>query len=353
MRRAPWVALAAVLTVPAAAGAQEQDPGAAGCGGKRCLIVESEPALGDEAERVVDTLGLRLARYGLFVMKSAPGEIRPPDAAGKEAQAADRLLWIVHLRVLSPELALVAVDNTVGRENDDLVREVRRERDPAGTAWTMALMIEEAILPYLEPADPGATLGAGLSIIEPSVVGGVKKEKEKDRSSYPVLRCVGLSLAVFRLLSTEEFVLGPRLELEGTLHSRVIAAVNASWAGWGTFDRDGIDGSVSYLPLGVTIGVLALASKWVDLAVTAGASVGFSIYRTSGFGQDRTDVLFNPQVIGKAVAVLHVYGPWAVAVDGGVAVVLDRDVLRNRGKTVYRQDRVLPFADIGIQYYFN
>jgi hypothetical protein len=344
-RLTPWLALAAAaVTVPAAVGAQERDRDAAACGGRGCLVVESDPSLENEAALVIDTLRLRLARHELSVVEGA---------AGEEPRTSSRPLWIVHLRALSPELALVAVDNVEGRGNDDLVREVRRERDAAGTAWTMALMVEEAVLPYLEPADPGAPLGAGLSIIEPAVVGGVKKEKPEDRSAYPALRCAGLSMAVTRLGATDEFVLGPRLLLEGLLYHRVIAAFNVSWAGWGTFSGNGIDGSISYLPIDVAIGVLALESEWVDLAVTAGVSVGFSFYRTSGFGEDRTDALFDPQVLGKAIVVFHLYGPWAVDVDGGAAVVLDRDVLRNRGRTVYTQDRVLPFADIGIQYYFN
>lgn len=325
------------------------------CGGRACVVIEHEPALDGEAGALLEALGLRMAKHGVRVELAGPGfEPEPFDSEhrGPPAEQKQALLWVVHLRELSSELVLVAVDNFSTEGEDDLVRELRRGETAEATAWTLALMIEEAVLPYVEGGGNQAPLGAGLAIIEPPVVGGTKKDEEEGAHTGPTLRLVSLALSVFRISHADDFIAGPRASLEGALDKSVVAAIGIGWVGWAEFSAHGVGGSTSLLPIDVTFGYVFMPEQVVELTVSAGFSVGFSIFRASHDSHNITEVLFDPLGQVALRAVFRVFGPLALYVDGGAAVVFVQDVLRDGSNTIYRQDRVMPFFDVGVQFWF-
>jgi hypothetical protein len=287
------------------------------------------------------------------MLGAASAEGEPPASASREGGDGQRLLWVVHLRQLSQGLILVAVDNLAAASDDDVVRELTRGETSSATAWTMALMIEEVVLPYLEGEGDQQALGAGLAIIEPPVVGGIKKPEPVEQEQLPAMRFLGLGLAVYRVGATDDFIAGPRLLVEGAFARRLVASLGAAWAGWGEFTRRDVDGSTSLLPLDVMLGFLILPGRVVELSVHAGFSVGFALYRTTRENEHRVDALFDPLGQLAVRAIFHIYGPWALYVDGGAAFVFVRDVLKNNGQEIYSQDWVLPYFSLGFQFWME
>jgi hypothetical protein len=345
--------VASAVTAPAHADANERTP--ASCGGRACIVIEYEPALSGEAGALVEALGLRMAKHGVSVELGPdnPSEEAEPAGAGAKPDAKQGLLWVVHLRELSSELVLLAVDNFSTEGEDDLVRELRRGDSAEATAWTLALMIEETVMPYVDSGGDQAPLGAGLAIIEPPVVGGTKKDDETGNRPGPTLRFVSLALAVYRLSQADDFIAGPRASLEGLLAGNVVASLGIGWVGWAEFSAHGIGGSTALLPVDVMFGYVFMPEQVVELTASAGFSVGFSIFRASSQESKHiTEVLFDPLGQVSLRAVFRVYGPLALFVDGGAAFVFVQDVLRDASHTIYRQDWVMPFFDIGVQFWF-
>ena len=323
------------------------------CPVDRCLIVEYEESLAGEASSLVDALAIRLARYNMTVRIGA-GATDPKTAVdeAKENEAArdaeKQWFWVVHLRQLSGGFILLAVDNLATSKGDDVVREIRRADSIGSTAWTMAIVVEEAVTPYLEKG-AGAALGAGLAIIEPPAVGGVKKEHPVEETEYPFVRSLGLALTMYAVLETGDFIAGPRFTLEGAFSKRVTTSVSMAWAGWSDFHARDVDGSQSLVPIDILFGYAILPGRMVELAILAGVSVGFAVYKTSGPQRDRLDLLFEPSGQALMRAVFHIYGPWTIYADGGVTLPFVRDVLKNQNQTVYERGWIVPVFDIGIQ----
>ncbi len=323
------------------------------CPVDRCLIVEYEESLAGEAATLVDALAIRLARYDMTVRIGA-GATDPEitlDEMEKDGSARDvekQWFWVVHLRQLSGEFILLAVDNRATSKGDDVVREIRRAESIGSTAWTMAIVVEEAVTPYLEKG-AAAALGAGLAIIEPPAVGGVKKEHPIEETEYPYMRSLGLALTMYTVLETGDFIAGPRFMLEGAFSNRVTASVSIAWAGWSDFHAHDVDGSQSLVPIDILFGYAILPGRMAELAMLAGVSVGFAVYKTSGPQRERLDLLFEPsgQVLMRAI--FHIYGPWTIYADGGVALPFVRDVLKNQNQIVYERGWIVPIFDIGIQ----
>jgi hypothetical protein len=344
-----------LLLVAGSARADGPDRPPSRCDARACIVIEHEPALNGEAAALAEALGLRMTKHGVHVElgsgEAVSSDPEPTDADPKK-EREQVLLWIVHLRELSSELVLLAVDNFSTEGEDDLVRELRRGATAEATAWTLALMIEETVLPYVEGSGDKAPLGAGLAIIEPPVVGGTKKDDETGARVYPNLRLVSLALAVYRLSQADDFIAGPRASIEGALARNWTGSIGLGWVGWAEFSAHGIGGSTSLIPIDVKFGYVFMPEQVVELTASVGFSVGFSIFRASRESRHITEVLFDP--LGQATlrAVFRVFGPLALYVDGGVAVVFVQDVLRDATHTIYRQDWVMPFFDIGVQFWF-
>jgi hypothetical protein len=325
------------------------------CDSRACVVVEHEPVLAAEAQALVEALRLRLSKHGVSVGLGSTPEEPPVAEAGEDraaAESAATVLWVIHLRELSSELVLVAVDNLSTVDGDDLVREARRSDSAKATAWTLALMVEETILPYVEKSGEQAPLGAGLAIIEPAVVGGTKKDGGSGDEQQPKLRFISMALAVYRLAQADDFIAGPRASLEGAFARSLVASIGTGWVGWAEFSAHGIGGSTSLIPLDVMFGFVFLPGRVVELTASAGFSVGFSIFRAARDNRFITEVLFDPLGQVSLRAIFHVFGPWALFVDGGAAFVFVRDVLKDAGRTIYRQDWVMPFFNVGLQFWF-
>ena len=351
-------ALAAMicLLLPLVSSTQIKTPRPIKCPVDRCLIVEYEESLAGEAATLVDALAIRLARYGMTVRigkGAADPEITVDEVKEDENIAAQDVkrqwFWVVHLRQLSGEFILLAVDNLATSKGDDVVREIRRAESIGSTAWTMAIVVEEAVTPYLEKGAVAA-LGAGLAIIEPPAVGGVKKEHPIEETDYPYVRSLGLALTMYAVLETGDFIAGPRFTLEGAFSKNVTTSVSVAWAGWSEFHAHEVNGSMSLVPIDILFGYAFQPGRMVELGISAGLSVGFAVYKTSMDPQrERLDLLFEPSGQVLIRAVFHIYGPWAIYADGGVALPFVRDELRNQSQLVFERGWIVPVFDIGIQ----
>jgi hypothetical protein len=341
-----WLSLlgaAAVLPAPASASV-------APCQHDRCLVVEHEPALAAEAVFAVETLSHKLAVHGVRVVADGEGRYRRAEEPRAAADGSGpRMLWVAHLRAIPPNWLLLTVAGPDPAGRDGAVRELRRSTDPAETARTVALIIEEALLASLTPGAGEAPLGAGLAIIEPPEVGGVKVSRTPADRPFPHLRAIELGLAGCYLTAADGLVAGPRLRLEGAAARNLAVSIAAGWAGTASFAGAGVTGTASAVPIEAQVNVLFLPGRIVELSAGGGFSMGFAIYRTSGASEQRADILFDPWFTLGLRAVLRVQGPWAVAVDGGAALVLMRDELMNSGRTVYLQDWILPRLGLAVQ----
>jgi len=346
-------ALAALGSAPRGAGAEEGRGGVdTSSEGRAGLVVRFDPSLEEEAVAVGEALRLRLGRHGVDVRLD-----RSDGGPAPEVEDADRpapshpgaRLWAVHLRRISGDHILVAVDRLDSESEDDVVLEVRRGKDIEATSWTLSLAIEEAVLPYIDDASGDIPVGAGLAIIEPPEVGGGKSDAGPEDSGGARTRFVGLALTVLWVGATDDFVPGPRVVVEGLFAERLVASLSIAWAGWARFSAAGVDGSVCYLPIDAMLGFLALSHSVVDISILGGLSAGFAIYQTSMGDDRRTDALFDPWVQARIRLSFHVHGPVGIYLEGGCGLALTRDELRNAGAEVYRQDWVLPAFDVGAQ----
>jgi hypothetical protein len=361
-----WI-LATTAVAQDEATAPDIEPQVDTCNDGICLYVKPDETLGAEAQSLVEALSLRLCKRGVNVYLGSvldPGNgektLQPPATGpckNKNSEQIGRLWWTVHLKLLNDSHILVAVDHLGRASDEDLIREVPRGPQPSATAWTLALMIEEMVLPYLEPTRESAALGAGLSIIEPPEVGGVKKTKTQTETRYPTLRYIGMGLALQYLGTVNNdmnaFLVGPFASIQGLLGKRIVGSLSAGWVGTGAYENLelGIKGKASHIPIDLLFGVVMVSSKRFSLSALLGISTGFSIFQTtSRFSErQRTDVYFDPSVKVGLEATLQVYKPLAIYINGGVSFPIRIDVLQSQGQEVYRQDWIIPVMGIGLQ----
>jgi len=336
-----------LLAGPAASASPAEDQGA--CDGSGCLVVDYDAALETEVDLVVEALGRKLAAHGVRVIKEE-GNRRlraadPPEGAAP----AKRTPWVASLREISPHWLMLTVTSPDPSVRESVVRDFRRGESPAETARTVTLVIDEAVLPYLAKDAAREPLGAGLAIIEPPEVGGIKASREPEKQAFPRLRYIEIGLGGCYLPAADDIIAGPRLRIEGAAAARTTVAAGVGWAGSATFGAEGVTGTTSSVPIEATIGLLLLPGTAAELSLSGGFSMGFTIYRTADGNDHRTDILFDPWLILGLRAILRIHGPWSVAVDGGAALVLIRDELVGRGGTVFLQDWILPRLGLALQ----
>jgi hypothetical protein len=339
------LALALVLLGPASAFAE------AGSGGR--VVVLADPLLAAEADALVEALSVKLAAEGVSVTRKE--RFQPPgdEESGEQEGGDPELLWIVHVRQLSERMLLVAVDNAASSGPEDVVRELRRGADPEATGWTIALMVAELVLPYVDEDEESAPLGAGLAIIEPPEVGGARIESGEPTVVYPHLRLLALGMEGHYHPGDDDIAAGPRFALEGAVAERFFATLEIAWVGWARSSLRGVQVSASSLPIRAGLGLIILPGGIVEISIRGGVSVGFSIYRSGDGTQQRTDVTFSPRIPLRLRVVFRVHGPWGVYVDGGAAFALVQDELRNSGRPVHRQDWVVPAFGLGAQLWLD
>ena len=355
-----------IVWFPTAVLAESKEP-MSPCGNHACLAIEFDEDLALEVQRLVEILELRLCKKGVRVIVKSPAHSgrdnpsSPNPTSNPCGEAKDdklgSLWWVTHLRSISPNKILVAVDHLGADSDDDLIKEVQRAEDRNATVWTLALIIEEAISPYLESGSELVPVGVGLAIIEPPQVAGIKKSDASKNVKYPTFRCVSLVLAMYYAGATSDSVdnvlFGPSIGVQGLLGPRFAALFNVSWVGTAKFDHSNgmIKGAVSYVPIELLFGYVILRNKIVDLSVFSGFSIGFSIIQTSS--QDlqlqRTDLYFDPWVKARLDATIFAYGPLAIYINLGVVFPIIKDVLKNDDVEVYHQDWIMPEMGIGLQ----
>ncbi|MCP4606172.1 MAG: hypothetical protein GY847_37610 [Proteobacteria bacterium] len=382
-----------LLAMPAGQASAESERAREECPQGSCLFIEHDDILIDEARSLVETLRLRLCKRGVQVLlKSSPTLVESePDedalaedeldddesvesrlANGNECpelEPSDRnvepVWWVAHLRVLSDAYILVAVDHLGAQSDEDLIREMPRGLDAGATAWTAALIIEEALRPYLNQKEELAPLGAGLAIIEPPAVGGIKKTHSHERPVYPTLRCLGVGLTIIYLGAIHEgmsdFIVGPRIGVQGLLGPRFVALFSAGWVGTGEFSKEegengspGVNGSISHVPFDLLFGYIPFFRPRIGMGVFAGISTGFVVFKTLISERNHIDVLFDPWIQFRIELTFPIYGPLAAYINGGTAITIrqDRLELANYGDEVYYQDWIMPIINVGLQLWF-
>ncbi|MDJ0763995.1 MAG: hypothetical protein QNJ97_13520 [Myxococcota bacterium] len=361
------------------------------CSAAFCLFIEHDMTLTTEANLLAETLRLRLCKRSVAVLLSSakppspPIEGPDPDRNAPiqaEAQTIPNhngcpngmspathktdAWWVVHLTATSPEEILVAVDYLEGESDEDLIRELPKGPDPSATAWTIALMIEEVIRPYLDSKTEQTPLGAGLAIVEPPAVGGVAMPRSKRTQAIPSLRYLsaGFELAYLGVGETQisDLLAGPQASIQGLLGPRFVAAFSAGWIGTGRFDikipdtTERVELTVSHVPLNLMFGFAAISRARWHLTILSGLSTGFSIYRVSvaSLNRQHTYMYFDPWVQARVEASYRIYGPLGVYMNGGVGVPLIREVMADSiGVEIYRQHCVLPIVGLGLQLWIE
>jgi hypothetical protein len=331
------------------------------CPGTACVVIEHEETVAKEAAELADALRIRLSPLGVRIVVEESGDRAAAAPLGEEETAAQgggarpRLLWVVHLRRLSRDLFLVAVDNFMGAGAEDLVREVARGETENSTIWTISLMIEEIVTPYVEENADRPAVGAGLAIIEPPAVGGVAKPESVPPRMFPKLHLVGLGLVVTGVVTAGDFAVGPVVAVEGMFAPKFLASFSAGWAGFVEYAKGGLAGRAQYIPMEIGLGYRMYGGPAVELSAWTGLAMGFAVYRTEskdGGEPARTDVLFEPGILAALRLSFTVYGPLAFYIVGGVTVSFVRDVLENRGTAVYESGWVAPDVEVGTQLKF-
>ena len=290
-------------------------------------------------------LDVRLARFSAITSARELGSSGSPGAN-------DGFDWSVTLRTVSEKHLILTVDS-VGGMGVQEVRTVAAGREPEETAWTIGLVVEEAIVPFLENNGEMPALGAGLAIIEPEVIGGTRQKADGEkRRAYPRLKGIGLELTLSGIWSINEILVGPHLSLKGIFSARAMASFGIGWAGSADFSRDNIDGSMSRIPIELLFGYLMVDSRHFELAGWTGFSLGFAVYRTQDEDTSRTDMTFQPGFDIYGELVVKIVSPWAVSLRGGCNFPFVRDVLVNRGMEVYKHEWVVPVIALGTQLIF-
>jgi hypothetical protein len=349
--------------VGAAAAERPGDEGAeyeAGCRDHPCVVVEYEENVAVEAARLAETLRIRLSPRGVRVIAEEYGAREAESPAAENAMEQDdddepRLLWVVHFRSLSSNLFFVAIDNRIGAGAEDLVREVARGDNTESALWTISLMIEEIVLPYVDRHADQPAVGAGLAIIEPPAVGGIAKPEPSQQQAFPRLHLIGLGMVVTGIVAAGDFAIGPVVSFEGLFAPKFLAYVSAGWSGFVEYSKGDIRGRAQYVPLEIALGYRMYSSRAIELSAWTGLALGFAAYGTesrSGVAKPRTDVLFEPGIIAALRLSFTVYGPLAFYLVGGITVSLVRDALENRGTTVYTSGWVSPDVELGAQLKF-
>ena len=369
-RKIPWFVVILLLFLSIAVGISSFGDEALGtsnsfqreCPSGGCIFVESDETLSREARMLGEALHRRLCRFGVRVsfQRREPGlGSCPSEAHVREKLSAS--WWVVHLRVLSSEDILVALDHLGKNSDEDLIRELPKGPDPGATSWTIALMVEDALMPYLDPIGESAPLGAGLAIIEPPAVGGHKRVVAKKKKQYPIVKSIGLGLEFTYLgMATDsisDFLAGPRIGVQVLLSPRFVASFQAGWLGTGHYEDQklGIEGAVSHVPLELFFGYVPFENRIVSVKIMGGLSAGFTVYQTTSvtMNERRTDFLFDPWFALRVGLDVTLFGPLAAYLDAGMAFFMLRDTLENNREKVYIQDWILPVVGVGIQLQFE
>lgn len=307
------------------------------------MLIEYEADLVDVSDAVEQALSVRLARFGV--------EIDKRSFLGKST-SAQKYHWNVTLRRISERHLIVTIDSTDKQRSASEVRTVSNNPEVESLAWTIALVVEETVTPYLQTEGELPALGTGLAILEPREVGGTKAIRVIHKTTYPRFQSLGLGLTVSSIWSINEIIMGPKIFLMGRFSRRTIAAFAFGWAGSAQFGDGEVSGAMSQIPIELYFGTIFLKKRRLRIVGWAGVSLGFSIYKTQSHGSSRTDMTFQPGANLLLELASSVAKPLEVFLQGGANFPFVRDILVNNTVEVYSHVWVMPILTLGLRLRF-
>jgi len=307
-----------------------------------------------EGTALFDVLALRLARYPVVITSSLSESATPvqSDTGRVDPASGSRRYWIVYLSMYSAQELLIALDYRGHEGGDDEVRRITRSPDVEDTAWTLGLVVEETLAPYLNGDEDLAALGAGLAIIEPEAVGGSKVKKSDNTRNYPRMRDLSLFLNLTGMWGIDDILAGPSFAIAGELSKRSLASLALGWSGTGNYRKNSVEGTMNLVPIELHFGYLFLMSPHFEIVGWTGIFMGFGIYRNRSGDESRTDVTFQPALDLFLHLVGRITRSWSIVFGGGARFPFVRDLLRNNGEEIYHSDWFVPVIHLGLQLRF-
>ncbi|MBN2718764.1 MAG: hypothetical protein JXX14_23155 [Deltaproteobacteria bacterium] len=307
------------------------------------MLIEYEPDLQAASHALAEVLTIRLGKYGVEVYERAMTDKSP----------VGNTVWLVTLRRISERHLIVTIDSADERLSLSEVRTVSWQPEIEQLAWTMALVVEETVTPYLENQGELPALGAGLAILEPQEVAGTKKRNAIDRPSYPRFYAVGAGLSLAAIWNISEIISGPRFFLKGMFSRRTVALFSMGWLGSASYGRYSITGSLSQIPIELYVGNIFFHQQVFKLVGWVGFSLGFAVYKSDHVdAPGRKDLTFQPGGNFLLEATVRIVSPLGFFLQGGCSVPFVRDVLVNNNVEIYTQVWVMPVINLGFQLAF-
>ncbi|MBN2341955.1 MAG: hypothetical protein JXX29_03025 [Deltaproteobacteria bacterium] len=307
------------------------------------LLIEYEPQLEPLSTALAQVLAVRLDKFGVEVTTCVFGD---PSAA------TDEFEWNITLRRISERHLIISIDSTDEQRSVSEVRTVSHNPNVEQLAWTMGLVVEEMVTPYLQSSAELPALGAGLAILEPKEVAGTKKTAPVKRVNYPRFYGLGLGLMASGIWSIDEILTGPKLSVKGIFSKRTVAMFTMGWQGSANYGARTVTGSMSQIPIELYFGNIFFQQRVLKIVGWAGFSLGFAVYKSHSLNSTRTDMTFQPggNLLIELVAVL--VSPLEFFLQGGCNFPFVRDVLVNNGTEVYSHVWVVPTITLGLQLGF-
>ena len=307
------------------------------------LMLEYEPDLKEVAVALADVLTIRLGKYGVELTERAMND----------KSAVANAVWLVTLRRISERHLIVTIDSTDERLHVSEVRTVSWQSEVEQLAWTMALVVEETVTPYLENQGELPALGAGLAILEPQEVAGTKKRNVITRPRYPRFHAIGAGFSVGGIWNINEIISGPRLLLKGMFSRRTVALFSMGWMGSANYGRYAITGTLSQIPIELYVGNIFFQQSIVKIVGWAGFSLGFAVYKSDHVNAAaRKDLTFQPGGNFLLEVNVHIVSPLELFLQGGCNLPFVHDVLVNNGTEIYTQVWIMPVINVGFQLAF-
>jgi hypothetical protein len=307
------------------------------------MLIEYEPALQEVSAALNEVLSIRLGKYGVELSARALNE---------KKSATAEYVWVVTLRRISERHLIVTIDSTEPERSISEVRTVSWQRETEQLAWTMALVVEETVTPYLEIQGELPALGAGLAIIEPEEVGGTKKRTAVIRSSYPRFYALGIGLAAAGIWTVEEVISGPKVFVKGIFSHRTVALFALGWLGSASYGAANITGTLSLIPIELYVGNIFVYQKVFKIIGWAGVSLGFAVYKSQYQDISRLEMTFQPggnllvEMTARIISSLNFF------LHLGCSFPFVRDVLVNNDVQIYKHVWIMPMFSTGLQLVF-
>lgn len=307
------------------------------------MLIEYESDLAQLSKALAEVLEIRLGRHGVELSRRA---FSAEEAKGTTYQ------WNVTLRRISERHLIVTIDSTDEQKSVSEVRTVSYQPEIAQLAWTMALVVEETVIPYLQIQGELPALGAGLAIIEPKEVGGTKMKMPAKSKPYPGFYSVGVGLTASGIWSVDEILTGPKFTLKGIFSPRTVAMLAVGWQGSAHFGEGNVSGSLSQIPIELYAGNIFFKKRVLKIIGWVGLSLGFSVYKSQSLNASRTDMTFQPGGNLLLEVVARIATPLEFFLQGGCNFPFVRDIIVNNGREIYSHVWVMPTLTVGLQLEF-